>query len=385
MTATSSSPGPHVTRRAALAGAGAMLVGSAVAGIGAVARSNGPPPAPAFDGTRQAGIVTPRQAHLTLAAFDLVTPDREDLPRLLSAWTALCERAAGGPDDTGERAGLGPSGLTVTVGLGASLFDDRYGLRRRRPAGLSAGAFAGDERLDARHCGGDLLLQVCADDRQVVFHAVHQLANAALGIAVRRWTQHGFLSCPAPGATPRNVAGFKDGTANLSAADAGGLARHVWVPTGDGMAGGTYLVYRRIRMRLGAWDRSPVAAQELSIGRRKASGAPLGGRDEHDSLDPAATPPRSHVHAMHPDHNGGVRLLRRSYNYDDGATADGDADAGLAFVCFVADPRAQLAGLLRRFEHDDDLRNYAIPTAGAVFAVPPAPGPGEHIGQRLLI
>jgi deferrochelatase/peroxidase EfeB len=150
------------------------------------------------------------------------------------------------------------------------------------------------------------------------------------------------------------------------------------------MVGGTYLGYRRIRMRLQAWDRSAVAEQERAIGRRKASGAPLGGRDEREPLDPAAVPPRSHAHAMHPEHNGGVRLLRRSYNYDDGATADGDADAGLAFICFAADPGGQLGGLLRRFERDDDLRDYAVPTAGGVFAIPPAPVAGEHIGERLL-
>jgi deferrochelatase/peroxidase EfeB len=380
-----------LTRRDALAGVGGAVVAGAAARVGSVASSDGARAARAFDGARQAGIVTPRQAHLTLAAFDLITPDRVDVSRLLSDWTelmvALCEPAASGPAGTGERAELGPRGLTVTVGLGSGLFDDRYGLRDRRPVGLPRDGFAVEERLDARLGDGDLLVQVCADDRQVSFHAVHQLANAALGIAARRWTQHGFLSRQGRGATPRNVAGFKDGTANLSTADEAGLARHVWVAAGadrDGMVGGTYLVYRRIRMRLQAWDRTAVADQERVIGRRKLSGAPLGGRTEREPLEPTAAPPRSHARAMHPDGNAGVRLLRRSYNYDDGATADGDADAGVAFICFVADPTAQFDGLARRFEHDDDLRDYAIPTAGAVFAVPPAPGPGEHVGQRLL-
>lgn len=345
----------------------------------------------AFDGRRQAGVATAQQDHLTLAAFDLVTPDTADVRRLLRDWTAatvaLCERDAGAPG-AGEASDLGPRGLTITVGLGAGLFDGRYGFAASRPAGLSPPPATADAaQLDASRSGGDLLVQVCGDDRQVVFHAVHQLAGLALGIARRRWTQHGFLSRPRPAATPRGVIGFKDGTASIPLDDRGALSRHVWVAAdGDrpGMADGTYLVYRRVRVRLQAWDRSPLAEQEAVVGRRKLSGAPLDGRDEHDPLTLATTPARSHVRAMHPDANGGIRLLRRSYNYDDGATADGAADAGIAFVAFTNDPRHSAAPLLRRFERDDDLRRYAVPTAGAAFAVPPAPAAGEFVAQRLL-
>jgi Dyp-type peroxidase family len=147
----------------------------------------------------------------------------------------------------------------------------------------------------------------------------------------------------------------------------------VWVAGGAGMVDGTYLVYRRIRMRLTAWDRARVAEQERVIGRRKATG---------ELLRPGA--PWSHVRAMRPDANGGVRILRRSYSYDDGATADGDPDAGLAFIAFTADPIGGCGRLLRRFDRDDELRDYAVTTAGAVFAIPPAPGPGEYVGERLL-
>lgn len=377
----------QVTRRDALAGlGGALVAGAAARVVGEPASASDASTACAFDGSHQAGVVTARQAHLTLAAFDLVTPDSADVARLLSDWTAskvaLCERGEGAVAGPGAGAELGPAGLTITVGLGAGLFDARYGLRDRRPAGLEPRDEAG---LDASRSGGDLLVQVCGDDRQLVFHATHQLSNAALGIARRRWTQHGFLSRPRPDATPRGVIGFKDGTANV--ADAASLARHVWVAGGDdagGMAGGTYLVYRRVRVRLQAWDRSAVAEQERVIGRRKVSGAPLGGRDEAQPVALASMPPRSHVRAMHPDANGGVRLLRRSYNYDDGATPDGETDAGIAFVAFTSDPAGTAGRLLRRYEQADDLRRYAVPTAGAVFAIPPAPGPGEHVGQRLL-
>lgn len=334
----------RLTRRDAFAGAaGAVVVGAATR-LDSTARSAAAEPGRAYHGRWQAGIVTPRQAHLTLAAFELVTPDRADVPRLLADWTALtrtlCERPA--------------HGLTVTVGLGSGLFDERYGWRARRPAGLEQGG------------NGDLLLQVCADDRHVVFEAVRQLGNAALGIARRTWTQHGF-------AAARNVAGFRDGAVNPAGDE---LARHVWVASGadrPGMVDGTYLVYRRIRMRLQAWDRSPVAEQEHAIGRRKASGEPL-----------SSAAPWSHVRAMRPEANGGVRILRRSYNFDDGSIADGETDAGLAFIAFTADPKHGCGRLLDRFERADELRDYATNTAGAVFAMPPAPAPGEYVGERLL-
>lgn len=388
----------RLSRREALAGAaaGALAGGAAghlAAGRGrsqaaasAPVRSSGP-----WDGPHQAGIATPAQDHLTLAAFDLHTPDRADVALLLRDWTrlvvALCGGAGGAtgglPHDTGERAGLDAGGLTITVGFGASLFDDRYGLTPRRPPGL-APALPGDDALDASRGGGDLLAQVRGDDRQVVFHAVHQLTNAALGIARRRWTQHGFLSRAAPGETPRNLFGFKDGTVNPAPGDAAALARHVWVPDGARLAGGTYLVHRRVRMRSQAWDRAALEVQERAVGRRKASGAPLTGGEERTPLALAAAPPRSHVRLAHPDANGGARILRRAYNYDDGATADGEQDAGTAFVCFAADPARQVAPMLARLLRGDELHRYLEHTAGGVYAIPPAPRRGEHIGEELL-
>jgi deferrochelatase/peroxidase EfeB len=407
----------RVSRREALAGVAlGALAGGAATQLAGGSRSEARPPARPFDGTRQAGIATPAQDHLTLAAFDLHTPDRADVPRLLRDWTALvvalCGDATGGAGavdgsagegaaaadlaaagaasgggaalhDTGERVGLDAGGLTITIGFGTSLFDDRYGLAARRPAGLAA-PLPGDDALDPRRSGGDLLVQVRGDDRQVVFHAVHQLTNAALGIARRRWTQHGFLSRATPGATPRNLLGFKDGIVNPAPGDAAALTRHVWVPAGEPLAGGTYLVYRRVRMGLQAWDRSPLDVQERAIGRRKASGAPLSGGEERTPLALAAAPPRSHVRLAHPDANGGARILRRAYNYDDGATADGEPDAGSAFVCFAADPARQVAPMLARLLRDDELHRYLTHTAGGVYALPPAPRRGEHIGEELL-
>jgi deferrochelatase/peroxidase EfeB len=42
------------------------------------------------------------------------------------------------------------------------------------------------------------------------------------------------------------------------------------------MAGGTFLVVRRIQVRLNAWQALPAAELERVIGRRRDSGAPIG-------------------------------------------------------------------------------------------------------------
>ena len=57
------------------------------------------------------------------------------------------------------------------------------------------------------------------------------------------------------------------------------LDTHVWVPAGadaraDWLAGGSYLVARRISMTIETWDRQLLREQEGFIGRTKAEGAP---------------------------------------------------------------------------------------------------------------
>lgn len=390
----------RATRRELLAVAGGALAATAVGRLGGDGSASAA--GSAFDGAVQAGILTPRQDHLTLAAFDFSSPDPADLARLLAAWTELVRTLPAGvaparaardaaPADSGEADGLGPRGLTITVGVGPRLFAAGGGYAGRGPRELrELPAFAGDERLDAARGGGDLLVQVCADDRQVAFHATHQLTGAALGIATPRWTQHGFVARPRRGATPRNLLGFEDGTSTIAASDAGALHEHVWVPPERGghrrwLAGGSYLVYRRVRLRLTAWDRTTLAEQERTIGRRRASGAAFGARSEHEPVVLARTPAGSHVASAHPAANDGIQLLRRAYNFDDGVTGDGELDAGLVFVCFTRDP-ARFARVQARLDERDALSRYAIPTASAVFALPPAPSDaGAPLAQPLLL
>ncbi|MEO7753153.1 MAG: iron uptake transporter deferrochelatase/peroxidase subunit [Terracoccus sp.] len=412
------------TSAAAVVGVGAAAGATYAAGR-ASATAAGSTPSPQqtgpesvvdFHGVHQAGIVTPAQDRLHFVALDVVTTDRAELVALLRTWTRAAERmtlgaeaAPGGlvgggpsrvPEDTGEAYGLPPSGLTVTIGFGSSLFDDRFGLADRRPAALEdLPAFTGDQ-LDPARSGGDLCLQACADDPQVAVHAVRNLVRLGVGVVAVRWSQLGFgrtSSTSTAQLTPRNMFGFKDGTSNLMAEDPAGLAEHVWVgpdddPAGAWLAGGSYLVTRRIRMHIEVWDRSTLQEQEDVIGRDKKEGAPLGGSAEFDEPDfgrkgpdgTAAIPATAHVRLAHASQLGGIRLLRRGYTFTDGTDGVGHLDAGLFFIAFVRDPGAQFVPMQRALAKADALNEYVEHTGSAVFACPPGTQPGQWWGQGLF-
>ncbi len=410
-------------RRAFLAGAGGLGV---AVGAGAVAAWDRVDPASAapnspsagqgsypFWGAHQAGIATPVQDHLRFAAFDLVAGRRQDVVELLQAWTAAAAQLTQGhpvaplddnlvaaPGDTGEAVGSGPSHLTVTIGLGPGLFEsggvDRYGLAARRPAALAElPAFAGDQ-LDSARSGGDLAIQACSDDPLVAFHAVHNLARIGRGAVVARWAQSGFgrtSSTTTAQQTPRNLMGMKDGTNNIRAEDTGLMDDQVWVGSDGGwMAGGSYLVARRIRILLELWDRSSLEEQEATVGRHKISGAPLGRIHETDAvdlgaLDAAGRPligQSAHIRRAAATSNGGARILRRGYSFDDGVDQAGEHDAGLFFLCYQRDPRAQFATIQQHLADQDALNEYIRHTGSAVFACPPGARSGGWIGEALF-
>jgi deferrochelatase/peroxidase EfeB len=402
---------PVFSRRSLLAGS-AAAAGLVALAAGSPSRAAGATTtAVAFHGRHQAGIATPAQDRLVFAAFDVVQPGAAGLRSLLATWTAAADRLVAGeplgpdlgewqpPVDTGEAAGLGPASLTLTVGFGASLFDDRFGLRSRRPAALAAlPSFPGDE-LDPARSGGDLCVQACADDVQVAFHAIRNLARLGLGSVALRWLQVGFSrtsSTTTAQQTPRNLLGFKDGTDNLLDDDLGSFDRFVWV--GDEadqpwLRDGSYLVARRIRTRLEAWAATPLATQEATIGRFKASGAPLSGHREHDKVDLAARgargvpviPVGAHVRVAAPSSNGGARILRRGYSFADGVDPrTAELDAGLFFICFQKDPRRQFARIQSSLSIDDTLRDYVVHTSSSVFACPAGVGPGGYLGESLF-
>jgi deferrochelatase/peroxidase EfeB len=408
----------ELTRRRLLASAG---VGAAGIGLGgaagylvgnetAAASTEGTGSVP-FYGEHQAGIDTPAQDRLHFAAFDLVDPSPAALRELMQEWSrAAAEMTAGQmigdangvelapPDDTGETVGLLPSRLTVTFGFGPSLFERReLGLKGSRPAALAPiPPLPGDE-LNGLESGGDICVQACSDDPQVAFHAIRNLARIGRGTVVMRWSQLGFgrtASTSRSQETPRNLMGFKDGTANIKAEDSAAMDRYVWVG-GEGpawMRGGSYLVSRRIRMLLEVWDRSALEDQEQTIGRAKYSGAPLGESEEFDPLDLEAEkngeptiPVDAHIRLASASANGGERILRRGYSFTDGVDESlGELEAGLFFICFQRDPRRQFVAIQQRLGSSDALNEYIKHVGSAVFAVPPGARSGGYVGETLL-
>ncbi|MGC4962371.1 iron uptake transporter deferrochelatase/peroxidase subunit [Gordonia sp. DT101] len=416
------------SRRALLGGAGVGVVAAAAGGaIGraTAAEDTSGTQVVAFRGERQAGIITAAQDRLHFASFDVITDSRTDLIAMLQKWTVAAERMSRGepttpdgavglgdytpPTDTGEALGLDAANLTLTIGFGPGLFGpsasdpdrpDRFGIADRKPAALvDLPAFAA-EKIESSRSFGDICVQACADDPQVAVHAIRNLARMGLGVVAVRWSQLGFgrtSSTTQSQDTPRNMFGFKDGTANLRAEDTDLLDRWVWVAKEDNpanaqwMTGGTYLVARRIRMDIEPWDRANLLEQEQVIGRLKGSGAPLGQQNEFDTPDFNVTsygapmiPRTAHVRLAHPDNQGGVQILRRGYNFTDGSDGFGHLDAGLFFIAFNRDTGKQFVPMQQVLSRQDAMTEYLIPNGSSVFAVPPGLRPGEWWGQGLF-
>jgi deferrochelatase/peroxidase EfeB len=365
-----------------------------------------------FYGEHQAGIATPQQDRLHFASFDLTVSKAGEIRDLMRAWSEAAAKMCSGqlvggennnafvpPEDTGEAQDLTAGHLTITFGLGPTTFEkdgvDRFGLASRRPAALQPIPDLPGDNLDPDLSGGDLCVQACADDPQVAFHAVRNLARIGRGAAVIRWSQLGFgrtSSTSSAQKTPRNLMGFKDGTNNIRAEDYEAMDTYVWVREGPNwMRGGTYLVARRIRMLIETWDRSPLLEQEQTIGRYRASGAPLGKADEFDPFDLKAKGPDglpaipidSHVRLARKDPN--ERILRRGYSFTDGMDSrTGQLDAGLFFISFQRDPGKQFVPLQRRLGQNDRLTEYIQHTGSAVFACPPGIRRGGYVGEQLF-
>jgi len=352
---------------------------------------------------------------LDFAAFDVTSSSIDDLRDVLKQWTAAAAALTAGrpyepspegmdvaPTDTGEAIGVGPARLTITIGFGPSLFgsrgEDRFGLARKRPRKLTTlPAFRG-ESLNPNRSGGDLCIQACADDPQVSFHAVHVLARLASGAATLRWTQQGFgrtSSTSSSQSTPRNLMGFKDGTDNIRAEDRDAMDKFVWVQPSDGpswMAGGSYLIARRIQILFDVWDATSLEGQERVIGRKKLSGAPLGEHDEYDPVDLDAKkagtpviPADAHIRLASPSYNNGQRILRRGYSYSEPTEpGSGQIDAGLFFICFQRDPERQFIPIQRRLAASDALNHHTLHTSSAIFACLPGCRQGGFIGEELF-
>jgi deferrochelatase/peroxidase EfeB len=405
----------RVTRRGLLGWAAGAAAGAGLAGCSGSSQSVSTTAAEPdsdqvpFFGQHQAGIATPAQDRLHFATFDLRTADRAQVAQLLQSWSSAAARMTGGrpvdagyeapvldpaapPGDTGEADGLTASHLTLTIGFGRTFFDS-LGLQDRMPKALQDLPAFPREALDPARSNGDIAVQACADDPQVAVHAIRNLTRLGAEVAAIRWSQLGFgrtSSTSSSQATPRNLFGFKDGTANLKAEQPDQLAESVWVGADDAdspawMAGGSYLVARRIRMRIEIWDRTPLGEQEQTIGRQRLSGAPIGGALENDPIRLAALPDDSHVRLAHPDTNAGAAMLRRGYSFVDANDSLGRLDAGLFFLAFVRDPHRQFVPVMSRLAENDAMNEYVSHVGSGLWAVPPGVSPGGWWGQTLLV
>ncbi|MDW3848532.1 Dyp-type peroxidase [Micromonospora sp. BRA006-A] len=400
----------RVSRRGLLTG-GAVAAGGALAGAGALTavRSGSPGVRPGnavpvaqvgdavepFHGVRQSGVTTDPQAHAAFVAFTLRPgTDRAALGRMLRLLSDDAARLTQGRPalaDTEPELSVLPARLTVTFGFGPGLYA-AAGLDDRRPASVAELPAFGIDRLQPRWSGGDLLLQICADDPLTVAHAQRVLVKDNRPFAVVRWVQQGFRRAAGaePGRTQRNLFGQLDGTANPKPGTPADTA--VWVTDGpDWLRDSTTLVVRRISMNLETWDLLGRADRELAVGRRLDTGAPLTGRAEHDEPDFAALGPDgltvipdfSHLTRAHVTDDR-QRILRRPYNYDGVPTPEGDADSGLVFASYQADIAGQFLPIQRRLAERDLLNEWTTPIGSAVFAVPPGCPEGGWIGRQLL-
>lgn len=400
----------------ALAGAGALGALGALAGCASPASNNHNQASASnsasgasndshpFYGEHQSGISTEVQDRMYFVALNLKTTDREEIRSLFQEWTKASAKMQAGevvgeersyeapPKDTGEAMDLSAAHLTITFGLGRSFFvdendKDRFGFASKLPEALVRIPHMTGDALEAERSDGDLCIQACADDPQVAFHAIRNLIRIAGGRAVVAWQQLGFgrtASTTTTQVTARNLFGFKDGTNNLKVEDPDLLKKHVWTSSQNSanspawMEGGSYLAARRIRMKIETWDRTRLREQEEIVGRTKTTGAPLSGGDEFTKLDFSAMgrsgpliPADSHVRLMHPDQNQGVQILRRGFNYTDGADELGRLDAGLFFIAYVCDPRTHFIPMLSKMTASDAMSEYLRHTGNALFAVPP--------------
>ncbi len=430
MTSDNTSTGSGFSRRKLLgaAGLGALAAGAAGAGAGYAAGDKpvevlpDPDALPIpFEGKHQAGIVTPAQDRLYFAALDLTTESRGDLILLLKEWTEAARKMTQGndvgefgavagspfapPEDTGEALGLPPSGLTITIGFGRGMFVDekgnpRFGLDGKLPERLKDLPLFSGDRLDPALCGGDLAIQACANDPQVAVHAVRNLVRIAFGRASVRYSQMGFgrtSSTSSAQVTARNLLGFKDGTANIKVEDKKDVEDFVWVHPEEGpdwLVGGSYLVTRKIDMRIEIWDREPLEGQETIIGRTKGSGGPLSGGDEFAEIDfkkkgedgKPLIDMKSHVRLAHPDFNKGAKLLRRGYNFVDGSNGLGQLSAGLFFIAYQRDPEKQFVQVQRSLagSQNDVLNEYIVHVGSGLFACPPGVSKDGYWGEKLF-
>lgn len=363
-----------------------------------------------FFGLHQAGVLHPAHESGIVASFDVVTTDPGELAAIMQSLSVEIERIMSdqliGPSD-GFRppadsgavdADTGTAGVTVTVAVGASLFDDRFGLSDMRPRELIAmPRFFNDRLIQDELSHGDLSLTITAPDQQGAVFALHQMVRVTDRRLRLRWVQEGYNQIlperPGQIAKARNLLGFRDGTSNLDTTNAEQMQNFVWVQPGDSepewAVGGTYQAARIIRMLIEFWATAALVRQEQIFGRERETGAPLGQSGEGDEpsfvSNPAddTIPRRSHIRLANPGTPNAARILRQGYSYLNGVAVDGTMDQGLLFTCYQRSLSRGFFEVQTRLD-GEPLEDYIKPVGGGLFFVLPGPSQGEWLGQSLF-
>ena len=344
-----------------------------------------------FYGQHQAGITTAMQKNIYFVVLDLHTTDKDKVIQLFKDWTDYSAKLVEGelvkidgtnkllpPSDTGETVGLNPHRLTLTFGVSAD-FLKKMGLESKRPKLFRDMPPFPKEQLQDKYTGGDIVIQACADDEQVAFHAIRNLIRKGRNTVTMKWSQSGFAAIGNRMETPRNLFGFKDGTANVTKES--DFDDVVWADSKDWMQDGSYMAVRRIQMHLETWDRTNLQEQENTFGRYKESGAPFGKKHEFDEVDLDLLPVDSHVRLAKQVNKP---IYRRSYSYSDGIDeVTGQFDSGLLFISYQKDPDS-FVKLQTSLGADDKMNEYVTHIGSGLFACFGGVQKGEYLGQKLF-
>ena len=352
-----------------------------------------------FYGKRQSGITTPIQRQVYFAVLDLATEDLETIRSIFKSWTTYIARMMQGelveayksntmlpPTDTGEAVGMGTERLTITVGVSPSFLDKLKLSSKKLPELEDLPKFARDQ-LQEDFTGGDICIQACAEDAQVAFHAVRNLLRKGREHLTLKWSQTGYAAITSQGSTPRNLFGFKDGTANVTSQD--DFDRVIWCDQDNWMKNGTYLIVRRVQMHLETWDRTSLKEQENTFGRHRDSGAPLGAVDEFDPVDLELKDDKGNLVIPEDCHvrlakEVGEEIYRRAFSYANGIDPrTGQFDAGLLFISFQKDPQ-QFIKVQKNLGTKDKLNEYITHVGSGLFAILPGVEEGGYLGQSLF-
>ena len=352
-----------------------------------------------FYGKRQSGITTPIQRQVYFAVLDLATEDLETIRSIFKSWTTYIARMMQGelveayksntmlpPTDTGEAVGMGTERLTITVGVSPTFLDKLKLTSKKLPELEDLPKFARDQ-LQEDFTGGDICIQACAEDAQVAFHAVRNLLRKGREHLTLKWSQTGYAAITSQGSTPRNLFGFKDGTANVTSQD--DFDRVIWCDQDNWMKNGTYLIVRRVQMHLETWDRTSLKEQENTFGRHRDSGAPLGAVDEFDPVDLELKDDKGNLVIPEDCHvrlakEVGEEIYRRAFSYSNGIDPrTGQFDAGLLFISFQKDPQ-QFIKVQKNLGTKDKLNEYITHVGSGLFAILPGVEEGGYLGQSLF-